>query len=69
MYTDDGISILPVSLKYRFVFYMSLYARIQITIPKDTQRKLKEISKHENRKMSNMIAHCIEMYHKQIFDK
>ncbi len=36
--------------------------RVMITIPKDLKKKLEETAKKENRTLSNMIVHIINIY-------
>ena len=38
------------------------YTRLNITIPKDSLEKLKEIAEKEKRSLSNMITYLIEKY-------
>ena len=38
------------------------YARLNITIPKDSLEKLKKIAEKEKRSLSNMITYLIEKY-------
>ena len=38
------------------------YARLNITIPKETVEKLKRIADKEKRSLSNMITYLIEQY-------